>query len=233
TWLWAWGHPSVQPPLSTHARRMREYGETNRICELTTRKLVSTEEQCWQFTALACKLNEAQGAYRGPAGSALVFMTFGEPKLTGTVEQDAVASTVEPDDTAFTSDIPPAVRAKLRGFIQALHDWEVAAYQTSERNDSLAAMNMAKETYAALIREWCVPDLTPQPMSYGSDPNHGPDTEQLVSAAIVGDLCRVRTQHTNSTGFASDYEYHLRLIGGDWLTEQLYYVDQGEKYEML
>lgn len=233
TWLWAWDHPSVQPPLATHAERVRQYGETNGIPELTTRKISCTEEQCWEFTALACKLNEAQGGYRGPAGSALVFMTFGEPRLTGTGQQDASAGTVEPGDSAFTSDIPAAVRTRLGGFIKALHDWEVAAYQASERSDSAAAMNMAKDTYAALVREWCVPDLTPQPVSYGSDPSHGPETEQLVSAAITGDLCRVRTQHTGSTGFVSDYEYHLRLMDGEWLIEQLYYVDEDGKYEML
>lgn len=233
TWLWAWDHPSVQPLLATHAKRVREYGEANGIGELTTRKLSSTEEQCWEFTALACKLNEAQGGYRGPAGSARVFMTFGEPKLTGTGQQDAVAGTGEPEDEAFTSDIPAAVRAKLGGFIKALHDWEVAAYQEYERADSVAGMTTAKDTYAALIREWCVPGLTPQAVSYSSDPHHGPETEQLISAAITGDLCRVRTQHTDAMGFVSNYEYHLRLKDGEWLIEQLYYVDEAEKYEML
>jgi hypothetical protein len=37
--------------------------------------------QAWEFTALACHLCDAQGAYRGPAGTALVFMTFGEVTL--------------------------------------------------------------------------------------------------------------------------------------------------------
>ena len=236
SWLWAWDHPSVQPSLAKHASRLREYGETNRVDELTTRKLFTTEEQCWEFTALACKLNEAQGGYRGPTGTVLVFMTFDAPKLTGNRQQDAgtsVATVATPDDSEFTSVIPPAVQVKLTGFIKALHDWEVAAYQASKSDDSPAAINMAKETYAELIREWCVLDLTPQPISYGSDPHHCPDAEQLVAAAITGNLCRVRTRHTNSIDFTSDYEYHLRLIDGEWLIEQLYYLDESAKYEML
>ena len=82
TWLWGWEHPSVVPPLQEHARRVREYGERHGIAELTTRKLACTEEDAWRFTALACHLCEAQGAYRGPAGPARVFMTFGEVTLS-------------------------------------------------------------------------------------------------------------------------------------------------------
>jgi len=33
------------------------------------------------MAALACKLCEAQGVYRGPAGTAFVFMTFGTVEL--------------------------------------------------------------------------------------------------------------------------------------------------------
>jgi hypothetical protein len=81
TWLWGWDHPSVQPPLQEHARRVREYGEQNGAAALTTRKLACGEMEAWEFTALACHLSGAQGAYRGPTGMALVFMTFGAVTL--------------------------------------------------------------------------------------------------------------------------------------------------------
>jgi hypothetical protein len=84
TFLWGWDHPSVLPPLQEHARKVREYGELHGIPALTTRKLECTEDEAWEFTALACHLCEAQGAYRGPAGAALVFMTFGEVTLSKT-----------------------------------------------------------------------------------------------------------------------------------------------------
>ena len=41
-----------------------------------------SEDEAWEFTALACQLCRAQGAYRGPAGTALVYMTFGEVTLS-------------------------------------------------------------------------------------------------------------------------------------------------------
>ena len=81
TWLWAWDHPSVVPELAEHAKVVQEYGKENFIEELTTRKLTCTVEEAWELTALACKLCAAQGAYRGPAGTTFVFMTFGNVTL--------------------------------------------------------------------------------------------------------------------------------------------------------
>lgn len=82
TWLWGWDHPSVVPALQMHAKKMRALGLKNNQEQLMNRKLTITELQAWELTALACKVNDAQGAYRGPAGSTLVFVTFGSPKLS-------------------------------------------------------------------------------------------------------------------------------------------------------
>ncbi len=46
------------------------------------RKVECAESDCWEFTALACKLCDAKGAYRGPSDTARVFMTFGEVTLS-------------------------------------------------------------------------------------------------------------------------------------------------------
>jgi hypothetical protein len=82
TWLWGWDHPSVDPALQAHARLCLAYGEEHGIEVLTAQKLGdASEDQCWQFTALACKLAGAQGGYRGPMGTTLVFVTFGQPSL--------------------------------------------------------------------------------------------------------------------------------------------------------
>jgi hypothetical protein len=82
TWLWGWEHPSVVPALQEHARQVRAYGEQLGIERLTTQEVVCDESEAWEFTALACKLCEAQGAYRGPADTAYVFMTFGTVNLS-------------------------------------------------------------------------------------------------------------------------------------------------------
>lgn len=82
TWLWAWDHPSVAPPLTEHARRVLAYGRERGYDRLTTRVLPCTENEAWELTARAFLLCEANGAYRGPADATLVFMTFGELKLS-------------------------------------------------------------------------------------------------------------------------------------------------------
>lgn len=82
TWLWGWDHPSVAPPLAEHAKRMLEYGREHSVAALTTRNFECSEDRCWELAAAACLICEAQGAYRGPAGAALAFMTFGEVLLS-------------------------------------------------------------------------------------------------------------------------------------------------------
>lgn len=84
TWLWAWDHPWIEPPLAKDAKAVLAYGQQDGHAMLTTRKLQCTEDEAWGLTALAFMLCKANGAYRGPAGTALVFMTFGEVKLSKT-----------------------------------------------------------------------------------------------------------------------------------------------------
>ena len=76
TWLWGWDHPSVPPDLARDATLVREFGEDNGLSRYTNSMINCTEDEAWQFTALACHLAGASGAYRGPADPAFVFMTF-------------------------------------------------------------------------------------------------------------------------------------------------------------
>ena len=78
TFLWGWDHPSVGEALGADARLAREFGRLQNLPLFTTRKVECTEQQAWVFTAVALYLCGAQGAYRGPAGTTMVFMTFGE-----------------------------------------------------------------------------------------------------------------------------------------------------------
>jgi hypothetical protein len=82
TWLWSWANSSIESPLTEDARKVQAYGQEHGYEILTTRKISCPEEQCWELAALACMLCQAQGAYRGPAGTARVFMTFGKVSLS-------------------------------------------------------------------------------------------------------------------------------------------------------
>lgn len=77
SFLWGWDHPSVLPPLQHAARRVREFGLEHAIPDLTEQKVACDEQRAWEFTALAMRLSNASGGYRGEARpGAFVFMTF-------------------------------------------------------------------------------------------------------------------------------------------------------------
>jgi hypothetical protein len=81
TWLWGWDHSSVPPPVAETAKLLLAYGKKHGLERITTRKISCSEEEAWELTSMASTLSGAQGLYRGPAGTTLVFMTFGTVTL--------------------------------------------------------------------------------------------------------------------------------------------------------
>jgi hypothetical protein len=77
-WLWSWANPSIPGPLTVDARRAYEFGIEHGLKSFTDRRVLCDEVNAWEFTATACHLANAQGAYRGPSGTTMVFMTFGD-----------------------------------------------------------------------------------------------------------------------------------------------------------
>lgn len=82
SWLWGWANPSIPDKLKRDSARIREYGQQHKIERLIAEEWQGSEEDAWQMAALACTLCEAQGVYRGPAGTALVFISFGSVVLS-------------------------------------------------------------------------------------------------------------------------------------------------------
>ena len=81
SWLWSWANSSIIHSLQTHSILVKNYGETNAIRILTTPRIQCEESQAWEFVAIACKLGNSQGAYRGPHEGTFVFMTFDNVQL--------------------------------------------------------------------------------------------------------------------------------------------------------
>lgn len=82
TWMWAWANGSIPETLTVDSRKVKQYGESHQIDKLTTPEFAADETEAWTLTALAAKLCESQGAYRGPAGRNAVFMTFSQVKFS-------------------------------------------------------------------------------------------------------------------------------------------------------
>lgn len=83
TFMWGWDHPSVVPALQENALRVKAFGEEHGVGELITQKVQCNEKRAWDYTALAMRLSEANGGYRGEASpGTFVFLNFGEVLLT-------------------------------------------------------------------------------------------------------------------------------------------------------
>ncbi|HTL56859.1 MAG TPA: hypothetical protein VL361_14355 [Candidatus Limnocylindrales bacterium] len=79
-WLWAWANPLIASHMKKDALRLKAYGEQWGIQRLTTAEWAGQESDCWYMAALACRLCNRQGAYRGPAPDSHTLMVFGEVK---------------------------------------------------------------------------------------------------------------------------------------------------------
>jgi hypothetical protein len=83
TFMWGWDHPSVPKSNAVAAELVHEFGKLHGLDLLTTHVAKMKESQAWEFTALADYLSNGNGAYRGPTGTTLVYMTFGKVTISG------------------------------------------------------------------------------------------------------------------------------------------------------
>lgn len=81
SWMWAWANSSIANSLSRDSARVREYGEQHHFARLTTPTWPAKEMEGWHMAALANRICESNGVYRGPAGASFVFFTFGKVQL--------------------------------------------------------------------------------------------------------------------------------------------------------
>lgn len=81
--LWGWDYPGIPEELKRDARLVKSWAENARVERWTTRMVECTEQEAWEFTAVAARLAKATGAYRVPTSGPILFVTFG----TITVEQ--------------------------------------------------------------------------------------------------------------------------------------------------
>ncbi|MDC4604266.1 hypothetical protein OHV64_05220 [Acinetobacter baumannii] len=76
TFMWAWEHPSIPQDLQEVALIVKKYGEQYEIAELQQQLVYCSEEEAWNFTALAAHLAKADGAYRGKVNGNWIYIVF-------------------------------------------------------------------------------------------------------------------------------------------------------------
>jgi hypothetical protein len=134
-------------------------------------------------------------------------------------------------------DDPVAV---VLAFIADHHRWNGAAHRRSLglRGDAahIAASEVGKGEYAALLARYCRPGFAGEPISYGTPPLHDPACEAVVSARPRGDRCLVRTRSAFDLAgveMVQDFEYRLSRAGGRWYLESVRCMVDGRGYESL
>lgn len=76
TWMWGWANESL-PAISTReVARVREFGGTEDIAQLTKSELPDDEHLGWEMTAIAAKLLGAKGAYRCPGDNGFLYLVY-------------------------------------------------------------------------------------------------------------------------------------------------------------
>lgn len=103
TWLWGWDHPSVPEPLSHAAQSVLAFAREHDLPHLQQRQVTCDEDVAWLMAALAVHLTGAQGAYRGPAGQALVFMAFDDVQVQPAPRLDSTTETPESEQESKTT----------------------------------------------------------------------------------------------------------------------------------
>lgn len=73
---WGWDHPSVPVPLQRAAQQVRALGFDRWV----TRVVHCSQDEAWQFAAMAAQHDGAAGVYRGDTDGAWMYLSFDEPR---------------------------------------------------------------------------------------------------------------------------------------------------------
>ncbi|MFH9090973.1 DUF6882 domain-containing protein [Streptomyces sp. NPDC017673] len=81
SWVWAWANKSILPELSHDARSVRDWAEAHGHQALAEPQIDADEQVAATLAALAVRVTEATGFYRGSGGNSMVMITFGSVTL--------------------------------------------------------------------------------------------------------------------------------------------------------
>jgi hypothetical protein len=76
TWLWAWANESVDAALSAPMTRVRDFGASLGIDQLTTAQWEASETDGWEMTSIAAFFLQSCGAYRSPGDDGFTYMVM-------------------------------------------------------------------------------------------------------------------------------------------------------------
>lgn len=76
TWLWSWANGYLPESISEPVKKVRDFGVSENVAELTEPYLSDDEYVGWAMTSIAAQLLDAKGAYRCPGTNGYIYMLF-------------------------------------------------------------------------------------------------------------------------------------------------------------
>jgi hypothetical protein len=76
TWMWGWANKNLPTNVTKAGNRVRQFGDFERISQLTQAVLQDDEYLGWAMTAVSAKILEAKGAYRCPDDDGFLYFVY-------------------------------------------------------------------------------------------------------------------------------------------------------------
>ena len=110
--------------------------------------------------------------------------------------------------------------------------WNNYAMQADSKHNPTEAIRLAEKSYRKLLSKFTLPEFKGEPIAYGTESDHDPQKEKIISTVINGDNAIVRTEFPRPY-YTPIYEYHLVNVQGRWYLKQVYLVDDEGHYPGL
>ena len=78
TWLWSWANESLPAQVTNEMERVRAFGETEGLLELTRQSAPDDEYLGWGMSAIAAKVLDSKGAYRCPGENGFIYLVYAD-----------------------------------------------------------------------------------------------------------------------------------------------------------
>jgi hypothetical protein len=82
SWLWAWANNSIPPVMARDSRVVHDWAEENGHTGLTQPRIEANLDKATAMAAIALRVTDATGYFRGDGGESIPFVTFGAVTLT-------------------------------------------------------------------------------------------------------------------------------------------------------
>ena len=92
SWLWAWANNSIPPMMARESRVVHDWAEENGHTGLTQPRIEADLDKATAMAAIALRVTDATGYFRGDGDETIPFLTFGPVTLT---DRDGTSSTFE------------------------------------------------------------------------------------------------------------------------------------------